>query len=142
MPLAHRRADVTVRLERLGNRDESIVKNGLIGDGLQLAERVVAAFWIADREDAVPRSVLTGHQTSAARSTVGSIRVGIGKDHALAGQSVDVRSLVILAAHEAEIGPPQVVDEKENDVGLVSGTHARAECNQEEQRSNQVSFHS
>jgi hypothetical protein len=52
-------------------------------------------------------------------------RVGIGEFHALRTQAVDVRGFVELAAETGDVGPPEVVDVNENDVGARVGRFCR-----------------
>ena len=79
---------------------------------------MVASFGISDGVDAVSRRVLTGHQTRSAGSTIRSTGVSIGEDEAFGSKAVDVGRFVIIAAHESDVGPTHVVDEKEDDVRL------------------------
>ena len=48
-------------------------------------------------------------------------RVGIGEEHSVLRQLIDGRSFMKLAAIAADIPLPQVIDEKENDVGFGLG---------------------
>ena len=68
--------------------------------------------------DVQPSRILAGHQRGPRRRANGARRV-IGREpHAVAGQPVDVRRLVEIAAVAAEVGPTQIVGDDENDVRL------------------------
>ena len=62
--------------------------------------------------------ILAGHEASPTGSAVGGVGIGVHEDHPLLGQFVDVRSLVVFRSHITEVGPAEVVDEKENYVWL------------------------
>ena len=48
-------------------------------------------------------------------------RVGVGKPHVGAGETVELRGFVEGAALDSEIAPAEVVDEEEDDVGRARG---------------------
>ena len=81
--------------------------------------------------------VLTGHQAGPTGSAIGSRRIGVHKDHSFFRQLVHVRALVVFRPHETEVGPPHVVDEEENDVGLGR----QAGRKQGQQESEECFFH-
>ena len=48
-----------------------------------------------------------------------------GELHALIGQAVDMRGLVKGRSEASHVGPTQIIDEKEDDVGLRFLLHAK-----------------
>lgn len=59
-------------------------------------------------------------------------RVGIGEEHPVLRQLIDGRSFMKLAAIAADIPLPQVIDQKENDVGFGLGMDGRCQERAEE----------
>ena len=66
-----------------------------------------------------PRRILARHQCRPRRRADRTCRIRVGKTHSGRGQPVDVRCLVEIAAITAEVGPPQVVNEKDDHVGRL-----------------------
>jgi hypothetical protein len=62
-------------------------------------------------ENAVPTSILAGQEACAARRTDGCRHASAVEDHALAPQSIDVRSWKLFIAVDAQSIPPLVVGE-------------------------------
>ena len=71
---------------------------------------------IAHRVNAVSRRVLTGKTTGATGRAVGRWRVGIGENHALGCQLVDVRRFIIVTALKFQVDPSEIVDVDVDDV--------------------------
>ena len=65
---------------------------------------------IAHCIDAMPRCVLTGEAAGSTGRAVGRRRVGIGENHALGRQLVDVRRFIIITALKSQVGPSEIVD--------------------------------
>jgi hypothetical protein len=89
--------------------------------------------------DVEPRRVLASHEARTSWRADGAGGVGLRKLHSLAGEAVDVRSFVKKAPHAPEVGPSQVVDQDEDDVGPLGprlrrggGVAAAQECEDRE----------
>ena len=70
----------------------------------------------ADVVNLMARRVLAGEQTGTRRGAVGRGGIGIGKNHPLLGQAVDIRSLIKVRAHVAGVFPAEIVQIYEEDV--------------------------
>ena len=118
VPFTHGGGDVPGRLEGFGHSHELVGKFGHVLDGNQLAVLGRAAIRIPHRVYTVPRRILAGHQAGSTWSAVRGVGIGVHKNHAVFGQLVDVRTLVIFRPHVPKVGPTEIVDEKEHDVWL------------------------
>ena len=105
-------------------------------DGLWSDELVSWATWPGDAAvvgEFDPAWVFAGHDAGAGWRADGIGRIGIGEAHALAGEPIDVRRLVEGGAVTAKVGPAEVVDENEDDVGPFGGCGDEGEQQEREE---------
>jgi hypothetical protein len=94
--------------------------------GHQLGIRRLRRLVTCRAGDAVARRVLA-RQNRGPRRRAERLRVGLREAHALLGQPVHVRRLIVLRAVGPAVHPPHVVDQKEDDVGFgLRGLNRRA----------------
>ena len=123
VPLADAGRGVACGFEGLGHiRDvgrelQGPVRHAQFGEGALVSGDPVG--------DMQPRRVLSGHDACARGRTDRAGRIGVGEAHALRGEAVDVRRLVVRAAEAAEVSPAHVVGENEDDVGFGDGFGCR-----------------
>ena len=134
VPLADAGRTVSGRLERLGERE--LLEGQVLADRrtTQLLGRPVGPPRQPVRE-VQPRGVLAGHDGGSRRGADRAGRVAVGEPHAPARQGIDVGGLVIRAAVTAEVGPAEVVQDDQHDVGprgLVCDGGRREARDQEE----------
>jgi len=132
VPLPEHRGRVAGLLELVG---EGVALERELRDVIDRAKRTslpVEAVDRADRIGAGTGAVLAGEQGGAGRGAVLAVVV-VGEAHALRGEPVDIRGLVILAPEGAEIGPAEVVGQHEDDVGRTVRSEERAEQAGEQQ---------
>ena len=141
VPLAEHPGRVAGGLELVG---ESITLEREIRDVFDRAERSSLPVEAADRSDGVgasPGSVLAGEEGGTGRGAVLAVVV-IGQAHALRGEPVDVRRLVILAPEGAEVGPPEVVGQHEDDVRwTVRGDERAEEAGEQQAEKGKIGAH-
>ncbi len=138
VPLAHGGGYVSTRLKSLAHGDELFRQMNRVLGRNQLSVLGGTSIGIRHGINTMPRRILSGHQTGPTGGAIGGRGIGVHKDHSLLGELVDMRTLVVFRAHETEIGPPHVVDEKENYVGLGrQGGAKRAKKEQEAMNSHQ-----
>ncbi len=133
VPFAHGCGNVSPVLQGFAHSHELLCQMGRVLNGNKLSMLRQTSIRIAHCINSMSGGILAGHQTGSTWSAVGSIGIGVHKDHAVLGQLIDVRALVIFRSHESEVGPAEVVDEKENDVRL--GCTIRTEKRSGEQTS-------
>jgi len=132
VPLAEHPRRVAGLLELVGER---IAVEGQLGHVVDRAQRPRPPIEAVDRADGVGAgagAVLPGEQGRARRRAILAMVV-VGQPHALRGESVDVRRLVIPAAEAAQVGPAEVVRQDEDDVGRpVRGGQRTAQAEEEQ----------
>jgi hypothetical protein len=119
VPLAELGRGVAGLLQRLRERDGLRRERRDVVDRAQRAGAPVKAVDAADGVDAGAGAVLAAEQRRARRLAVGAAGVAVREPHSLAGQAVDVRRLVVLAAVGGDVGVAEVVGEDQDDVGLA-----------------------
>lgn len=65
--------------------------------------------------------VLAGQQAGPGRRANGGADVGVGEDHTVPGQTVEIGRLEIFATHKSKISVAGVVDQKNNNIRHVNG---------------------
>jgi len=81
--------------------------------------------------------MLASHQHITRRSADGAAAVGAGELHPFVSQAIDIGRDAILAAVGRKIPDTRVVDQDEDDVGLIGGGE-RSEESREEQREEEL----
>jgi hypothetical protein len=64
--------------------------------------------------------VLSRHDRRPRRRANGASRVGVGEEHALGGQSIDIGRFVEIASKAAHTCPPEIVCQQEDNVGSLT----------------------
>ena len=127
MPFADRGGAITGGLQRLCDGDffERKLLLGYRREQLGVGKMVRPGQEVGDAE---ARGILAGHDAGARRRTDRTSRVRIGESHALRRQFVDVGSLEKLAAVIADVAPPHVVDEDEDEIERRPFLRAKQRC--------------
>ena len=115
MPFPNVRRAISVFLECLGDRgffERQLLMNLSV---LQLLKREVSSTGQPIRQ-MQPGRVLSGHDTCACWRTDMASRIGLGKPHAVLGETIDVGRFIETAAVASQITPTQIVDQEEHDV--------------------------
>ena len=125
MPFAGEKSLVTVALERFGERHFLVRKVGAISGSDERIAGGLDGLPGNPIGDVHPHRMAAGQNTRARGAANGTRRVTLREPHPARGEPVDVGRLVKLAAIGANVRPAHVVDEEEDEVGLLGGVRVK-----------------
>ena len=126
MPLADVPRHISRLLEGRGERDFGC---GQVGHQRRTGELLVRAVGPAWQPVGNPDAgrVLAGHDRRPRRGAYRGCGISVREPQALGRQSIQVWSLVVLAAVAPEVAPPEVVGHDEDHVGPLGGGEGEPE---------------
>ena len=129
MPFAQMDGLVATCLERFGHRKIVVRKMAFVRYRDNFTIGALTSFGRANGIHSVPGAILTADTARPARSTVSGRRIGIGKNHPLRRQPIQVRRAVFFPSHEPNIHDSKVIRVDIDNIrplcGHCTGTHQR-----------------
>ena len=124
MPLADIGGAVTGLTKRFGERELLEGQTSQEASGAELGFGIPTAGGKPVGEQQA-RGILAGKDGGARGRTEGAGGVSIGEAHAIAGELVDMRGLIVRTPVGADVAPADIVDQEEHDVEFVGGRRRR-----------------